>query len=314
MSVRQRANDFTWDIRAKRGQSTSRDVSHGLKHGGTVDVGLSIECPHPKECRSERGRSRECKHFGMPEHTLPHLFLLPPMAPNHPTTGSISVPLVDPNRGPPSLDKGSHTGVSVPAGLVPPCNMRQAVQSSGQLMNAQIGSVLVTSGLTAAQAEEIFLLTCEVQTLRGKLAIDFMELSHSEATFRMGAQATGHENTVDERPDHSSRQHGEVTRQSGEVTWLHMNSLLFHHTLDYQRFMVQLINCSQEAIQALHERIWEVVRQVMESAGKSAAGRSRSCLASCRHASNHPLTVDLQYGHSWATRAHSQGPYVCIPK
>ena len=35
--------------------------------------------------------------------------------------------------------------------------------------------------------------------------------------------------------------------------------------------MVQLINHSQEAIQALHERIWEVVRQVMESAGKSVA-------------------------------------------
>ena len=90
--------------------------------------------------------------------------------------------------------------------------MRQAVQSSGQLMNTQIGSILVTSGLTAAQAEEIFLLTHKVQTLRGKLAIDFMELSHSEATFRMGAQATGHENTVEEHPDHSSRQRGEVTR------------------------------------------------------------------------------------------------------
>ena len=35
--------------------------------------------------------------------------------------------------------------------------------------------------------------------------------------------------------------------------------------------MVQLINRSQEAIQALHECIWEVVRRVMESAGKSAA-------------------------------------------
>ena len=33
--------------------------------------------------------------------------------------------------------------------------------------------------------------------------------------------------------------------------------------------MVQLINRSQEAIQALHERIWEVVSWVMESAGKS---------------------------------------------
>ena len=35
--------------------------------------------------------------------------------------------------------------------------------------------------------------------------------------------------------------------------------------------MVQLINRSQEAIQALHDRIWKVVHRVMESAGKSAA-------------------------------------------
>ena len=137
-------------------------------------------------------------------------------------------------------------------------------------MNTQIGSILITSGLTAAQAEEIFLLTHEVQTLQGKLAIDFIELFHSEATFFMGAQATGHENTVEERPDHSLRQRCEVTQRSGEVTWLHMNSLLFHHTLDYQRYMIQLVNHSQEAIQALHKRIWEVVRRVMESAGKSA--------------------------------------------
>ena len=109
-----------------------------------------------------------------------------------------------------------------------------------------------------------------MQTLRGKLAIDFMELSQSEATFHMGAQATGHENTVDKRPDRSSRQRGEATRRSGRVTWLHVNSLLFHHTLDYQRYMVQLVNRSQEAIQALHECILEVVRRVMESAGKSA--------------------------------------------
>ena len=130
--------------------------------------------------------------------------------------GSVSGPSVDLNRGPPLLDKGAHTGVSVLAGLVPPCNMRQAVQSSGQLMNTEIGSVLVTSRLTTAQAEEIFLLTREVQTLWGKLAIDSMELSYSEATFRMGAQATSHENTVEERPDCSSRQRGKVTWQSGD--------------------------------------------------------------------------------------------------
>ena len=265
------ANDFTGRSRTEHSQSTSRDVSHGLKCGRTVDVGVSNERPHPKERRAERGRSHECKHFNMPEHPLPPPFLLTPTAPSCPTTGSISVPLVDPNRGSSSLDKGARTGVSVPAGLVPPCSACKPVQGSGQLMNTQIGSVLVTSGLTAAQAEEIFLLSHEVQTLHGKLALDFIELSHSEANFRMGAQATSHENTVEEHPDHSSGKRGEATQRSGEATWLHINSLLFCHTLDYQRYMVQLINHSQEAIQALHERIWEVVRQVMESAGKSTA-------------------------------------------
>ena len=99
----------------------------------------------------------------------------------------------------------------MPAGLVPPCSVHQAVQGSRQLMNTQIGSVLVTSRLTAAQAE-IFLLSHKVQTLRGKLALDFIELYHSEANFRMGAQATGHENTVEECPDHSSGKCGEATQ------------------------------------------------------------------------------------------------------
>ena len=35
--------------------------------------------------------------------------------------------------------------------------------------------------------------------------------------------------------------------------------------------MIQLVTRSQEAIQALHEHIWKVVCQVMESAGKSMA-------------------------------------------
>ena len=41
------------------------------------------------------------------------------------------------------------------------------------------------------------------------------------------------------------------------------------HTLEYQNNMTQLITRSQEAIQALHECICEVVHWVMESAGKS---------------------------------------------
>ena len=96
----------------------------------------------------------------------------------------------------------------MPTRLVPSSSARRAVQSSGQLMNTQIGSVLVTSRLTTAQAEKIFLLSREVQTLRGKLALDFIELSHSEANFHMEAQATGHENTVEEHPDRSSGKRG----------------------------------------------------------------------------------------------------------
>ena len=66
-------------------------------------------------------------------------------------------------------------------GLVTPSSSRQLVQSSGQLAEVQVDSGLATSGLTAAQSEEIFLLSCEVQTLHRKLALDFIELSHQEA-------------------------------------------------------------------------------------------------------------------------------------
>ena len=159
---------------------------------------------------------------------------------------------------------------------------------------------------TAAQAEDIFLLSHEVQTLCGKLALDFIELSHSEASFRMGAQATSHENTVEDRPDHSSAGHGDATQQSGEATWLHVNSLLFHHTLDYQRYMVQLVNHSQEDIRALHELIWEVVHRVMESAGKSTADG----LGIALHLVGMLLTIPLQLTFNTVTA----GPLGHTPK
>ena len=142
-------------------------------------------------------------------------------------------------------------------------------QSLGQLVDAQVGPSVVISRLSTAQAEEIFLLSREIQTLCRKLALDFIQISHTEANFRMGAQATTHEYTVQESPSRGRR--GMATQRAGDKTWLHINSLLFHHAIDHQQFMVWLINRSQEAIQALHDRIWEVVHRVMESAGKSAA-------------------------------------------
>ena len=105
----------------------------------------------------------------------------------------------------------------------------------------------------------------------GKLALDFIQLSHQEALFCMGAQATGHEKATRGGPDHSTDKRDEATWCSGEVGWLDTNSLLFCHALEYQTSMIQLITRSREAIQALHERIWKVVNRVMESAGKSSA-------------------------------------------
>ena len=176
---------------------------------------------------------------------------------------------MDLSRGSSLPGKGVCTEVSVPTEAPPSCIAHWAAQSSEQLINAPVGPVVVPSRLTAAQAEEIFLMSHEVQTLHGKLALDFIQLSHTEAAFYMGAQATSHEYTIQEHPPMG--RHGMATQRTGEETWLHINSLLFHHTIDHQRFMVWLINRSQEAIQVLHNCIWEVVHRVMESAGKSAA-------------------------------------------
>ena len=74
----------------------------------------------------------------------------------------------------------------------------------------------------------------------------------------MGAQAASHEATVQE--SHASE------------TWLHINSSLFRHAIDHQQFMVRLIEGSQEAIQALHDRIWKVTSQVMGSAAADGIG------------------------------------------
>ena len=237
------------DIGAERGQSVSKDLSHGLKRSGTIEDEASAERPHPKDRRTERGRSRERRRPDLPDRPPPPSFLFPPAAPSRPVRSSISIPSVDPSRGSALASQGLGAEVSVPTDAPP--------SGAGQLIGVQAGLSVLTSGLTAAQAEEIFLLSCEIQTLRGKLALDFIKMSHTEATFRMGAQAASHESTVRES-------------RAGE-TWLHINSLLFHHAIDHQQFMVQLINRSQEAIQALHDRIWEVVRWVMESAGRSAA-------------------------------------------
>ena len=244
------------EIDAECSHPKSRDLTHGritrdergptLKHGGSLHTGTSGERPRPKEQRTERGRSHEHRCINSPERLPPPLFLSTPVAPHHPTAGSLCVLSLDTNRGSLPLDRGG-VGTEIPVsstGMVTPSSAHQLVLSSGQLTNAQVDSVIATSGLTEAQSEEIFLLSYEVQTLQGKLALDFIQLSHQEALFHMGAQATRHEKAIREHPDCSMGKHDEATQRSGKVTWLETNSLLFHHTLEHQNNMIQLITRS----------------------------------------------------------------------
>ena len=72
-----------------------------------------------------------------------------------------------------------------------PSSVNQFVSSSGALMTMQLDAALTTIGLSKEQAEEIFLLTHETHMLGRKLMYDFIHLSHNEALFHMGVQATG---------------------------------------------------------------------------------------------------------------------------
>ena len=176
---------------------------HGiaLKRSRSLDTGVPDEHPCPKEQWAERGRSHECRCTNSPEHPPPPPFLFTPMAPSHPITGSLCALSLDSNRGSLPLDRGGDTEVPLSStGLVTLSSAHQPVQSSGLLANVQVDSIFVTSRLTAEQYEEIFLLSRDVQTLCGKLALEFIQLSHEEALFRMGAQATSHEKGIREHP------------------------------------------------------------------------------------------------------------------
>ena len=276
------------EIGAERSQSVSKDLSHGLKRSGTIEADNSAECPRPKERRSERRRSCECRHPDLPKCPPKPSYLFTPVGPSHPIRGSVSILSMDPSRGSSLPGKGVGTEVSIQTEVPLSSAVRQVTQRSGQLMNMPVGPIVVTSRLNTTQAEEIFLLTRVVQTLHGKLALDFIQLSHTEANFHMGVQSTSHEYSVQEGP--STGRRGMTTQRTGEETWLHINSLLFCHTIDHQEFMVQLIKRSQEAIQALHDCIWEVVCRVMESAGQSTVDG----LGIALHLVSMLLTIPLQ--------------------
>ena len=108
-----------------------------LKQGGSVDTGISGECPHPKEHWTERGRSRECRHIVSPERPPPLPFPFTSAAPSHPITISLHAPSLSLNRGSLPLDSGVDTGVPASStGPVTPTSSHQPVQHSRQFANA----------------------------------------------------------------------------------------------------------------------------------------------------------------------------------
>ena len=201
--------------------------------------------------------------------SLPEHFHLPPPSftpttPPQASTGLLRSPSFNTSGGFPPLVRGGKKS-AVPAsstGVVPSPHVSQLTP---------INSTLAMSGFTEVQAKEIFWLSYEVHTLCGKLAQDFIELSHQEVIFHMGAQATGHKKAARGLTDHSLGQSNEDARVSGIVAWLCTNSLLFQHCLEYQSNMMEFVNRSQKEIQTIHDHIWEVVSGIMGHSGRSTA-------------------------------------------
>ena len=125
------------------------------------------------------------------------------MTSHHTSTNSLGVQSFDMSRGSLPPDRGSVDTemFASSARMVTPSSVHQLVSSSRPPMNTQLDAVLMTSGLTKEQTEEIFLLTCKVQTLCGKLALDIIQLSHQEVLFCMGVQSSGYEKATQGHPD-----------------------------------------------------------------------------------------------------------------
>ena len=142
-----------------------------------------------------------------------------------------------------------------PTEVVTLSSVNQFVSSSRPPVAMQLDAALVTTGLSKEQAEEIFRLTRKAQTLGRRLACDFIQLSHNEALFHMGVQATGYEKATSGCPDHvtayysmlKSEGEGASAEKLHDATdclweeagkaWLDTNSILFRHALEYQNKM-----------------------------------------------------------------------------
>ena len=135
----------------------------------------------------------------------------------------------------------------------------------------------------------------------------------------MGVQATGYEKTISGCPNCVTAYYS-MLKSEGEgasvekldkaidhlweeagKAWLDMNSILFHHALEYQNKMSDFLTESDEVIEALYDHIWKVVMKVMEDAGKSMADGLG--IAMCLVDMLPTIPLQLAF-HSVYTRAH----------
>ena len=110
----------------------------------------------------------KCRCVHTPEHLPPPpFFQSTPATPRRASIDSLHTPSFNMSRGFLPPDRGS-MDTEIPAsttGIVTPSSAHQLVSSSGRPADAQLDPVIATSRLTKVQTEEIFLLSCEVQTL-----------------------------------------------------------------------------------------------------------------------------------------------------
>ena len=68
-------------------------------------------------------------------------------------------------------------------------------------------------------------------------------------------------------------------QEVGEA-WLDTNFFLFHHALEYQNKLGDFLKESEEAIEALHDRIWMVILKVMKDTGAHTSKGLRIAICS----------------------------------
>ena len=184
-SRRERSREHE-DCAHSKSKSSHHEHATGYEHGGraskrgrSAEPGSSSEHPHSKErCIQSQSRSHDCEHADACTHQS-CIFLLPPpffhstpINSCHTSADSlVGLRSFDMSRGslPPDCGSLDIEMFTPPTGVVTPSSVNQFVSSSRPPTAMQLDAALAMTGLSKEQAEEIFLLTHEAQTLGRRL-------------------------------------------------------------------------------------------------------------------------------------------------